>query len=153
MSRHTALIRWTRDTAPDTGNAYSRVHTWTFDGGTELRASASPQVVPLPWSAADAVDPEEAFVASLASCHMLWFLSLATRAGWQVLHYQDAAEALLGRDAEGRQAITEVWLRPKVSFAASQSITPEQLLALHHQAHEACFLANSVRCRMHIEPV
>ncbi len=84
MSRYTANIRWTRGDAKFTDNRYSRRHLWRFDGGIEVPASSSPHSVPLPYSSADAVDPEEAFVASIASCHMLWFLSIAAKRGHRV---------------------------------------------------------------------
>jgi organic hydroperoxide reductase OsmC/OhrA len=109
-------------------------------------------VVPLPWSDAAAVDPEEAFVAALSSCHMLWFLSIAARQGWCVDRYRDAAEGVMARDAQGRMAMTLVTLRPEVRFGGAQP-TPEQLHAMHHEAHAECFIANSVKTEVRCEPV
>jgi organic hydroperoxide reductase OsmC/OhrA len=153
MSTHLATIAWQRAAgAAFTDNRYSRVHTWHFDGGAEVRASSSPQVVPLPMSDASAVDPEEAFVASLSSCHLLWFLSLAAAEGWCVDAYEDAATGVLGRNASGRLAMTLVTLRPRVRFGGAQP-SREAIEALHHRAHEACFIAASVRTEVHCEPV
>ncbi len=153
MSAYTAQLRWQR--APQevfTDNRYSRRHRLVFDGGVELAASSSPSVVPLPWSDAAAVDPEEMFVASLASCHMLWFLSLAAQQGWCVEVYEDDAQGRLARDEHGRLAMTEVLLRPRVVFAGERQPGDDQLQQLHHQAHEKCFIANSVRSTVRCEP-
>src|SRR6266481_2687869 len=117
MSTYTAIIRWERGDQPFTDNRYSRAHRWLFDGGVEVPASSSPHVVPLPLSVAAAVDPEEAFVASLSSCHMLWFLSLAARRGLVVDGYHDEAVGVMSKDASGKPAITRVTLRPEVHFA------------------------------------
>jgi organic hydroperoxide reductase OsmC/OhrA len=124
---------------------YSRAHTWIFDGGIELAASSSPHVVPLPMSSESAVDPEEAFVASLSSCHMLWFLSIAAEKNYIVESYEDRAEGILGGNTDGKLAMTKVTLKPKVIF--NENVTPsrEQVDELHHMAHEKCFIANSVR--------
>ncbi|MEX6503771.1 OsmC family protein [Pseudomonas zhanjiangensis] len=151
MARHSAEILWQRDEQNFLDNRYSRAHRWRFDGGLEVAASSSPHVVPLPYSDAGAVDPEEAFVASLSSCHMLWFLGLAAQQGFVVERYLDRAEGLMARNAEGRLAMTEVVLRPRVSFAGTQP-TREQLDALHHSAHDHCFIANSVKTAVRCEP-
>ncbi len=153
MSSHTAVIRWQRGDARFTDNRYSRAHRWQFDGGAIVEASASPHVVPLPYSNAAGVDPEEAFVASLSSCHMLWFLSLAAEQGYCIDDYEDAAEGFMGRDAAGHTAILHVTLRPKVRCSGTKQPNAEQLLSLHHAAHEQCFIANSVRTELRIEPV
>src|SRR5262245_22696752 len=145
MSAHEATIHWRRKDERFTDGRYSRAHTWRFDGGAVVPASASPQVVRAPYSSAEAVDPEEAFVASLSSCHMLWFLSIAAEAGYVVDEYTDEARGTLAKDASGRQAMTEVVLRPRVTFAGEKRPSAEALDALHHRAHEACFLANSVK--------
>ncbi len=152
MSHYSAQLVWQR--AADeafSDNRYSRRHLLRFDGGVELPASSSPQVVPLPMSDASAVDPEEMFVASLASCHMLWFLSIAARRGHRVERYEDDAVGTMARRPDGRLAMTEVVLRPQVEFIAP---APEAaaLLALHHEAHEACFIANSVTTDVRCEP-
>ena len=148
MSTHTATVRWAALPGEDYARGqYSRAHEWVFDGGAVVRASASPTIVPAPWSDAGAVDPEEAFVASLAACHMLFFLDFARRAGAVVTAYEDAAEAVMAKGEDGRMRITKVTLRPRVEFAGEGP----DLESLHHQAHEACFIANSVTCEVVIE--
>jgi organic hydroperoxide reductase OsmC/OhrA len=132
---------------------YSRAHEWSFDGGARVKASSSPQVVPVPMSDASAVDPEEAFVASLSSCHMLWFLSLAAKAGYVVDRYEDRAQGVMSKDGRGKLAMTLVTLRPRVNFSGARRPSRAQLDALHHAAHEECFLANSVRSEVRCEPV
>ena len=152
MAEHQATIHWERKGAAFVDNQYSRGHDWAFDGGVQVPASSSPHVVPLPYSVAMAVDPEEAFVAALASCHMLWFLSLAVKQGYVVDRYQDTAVGRMGRDAEGKQAMLDVTLRPAVTFAGTQRPDEVQLAALHHAAHAECFIANSVKTRVHCVP-
>ncbi len=125
-------------------NAYSRGHAWRFDGGVEVLASASPTVVPLPHSVEAAVDPEEAFIAAISSCHMLWFLDFARRAGLVVASYEDKAEGVMARVAPGKMAVTKVTLRPQVTFNADRLPPADLIDTLHHKAHEACFIANSV---------
>ena len=149
---HTALIRWRLGDADFLGKRYGRAHTWTFDGGLEVTASSSPHVVPLPMSDARAVDPEEAFVASLSSCHMLWFLDIASRAGWAVESYEDAAEGRMGRNGAGKLVVDVVTLRPRTRFSGARVPDADTLKTLHHEAHEECFLANSVRCEIRCEP-
>ncbi len=154
MSEHTATVRWQRQPLEAFHDGrYSRRHEVAFDGGAVLPASSSPSVVPLPMSDASAVDPEEMFVAALASCHMLWFLSLAAAAGLRVDRYVDEARGVLQRDAAGRQAITQVVLRPRVRLIGERKASPDELAALHHEAHERCFIANSVRTEVRVEPV
>jgi organic hydroperoxide reductase OsmC/OhrA len=131
-------------------NHYSRVHTWKFDGGIEVAASSSPHVVPLPMSSEAAVDPEEAFIASISSCHMLWFLSIAAEENYIVERYEDQAEGILGKDAEGKLAMTKVTLKPKVVFNPATIPSREQVDELHHLAHEKCFIANSVKTKITI---
>jgi organic hydroperoxide reductase OsmC/OhrA len=152
MSAHTAGIEWRRGDAAFTDSCYSRAHVWRFDGGVEVPASASPHVVPPPLGRADAVDPEEAFVAALASCHMLWFLSLAARRGFVVDSYSDQATGLMERDKRGRMAITRVTLRPLAVFSGPRVPDRAGLDELHHAAHEQCFIANSVRTEVFCEP-
>lgn len=152
MTHYTASVRWQLDDGNFSQRRYSRRHQWQFDGGVSVPASSSPHVVPLPWSDPAAVDPEEAFVAALSSCHMLWFLDLAARAGWAIESYDDEASGVMAADAQGRQVMTEVTLRPVVRLAAGCERDQAALIALHHQAHEACFLANSVHTRIHCEP-
>jgi len=153
MSTYTATITWQRDGQPFTDRRYRRHHAWHFDGGMVVAGSSSPQVVPLPMSDAAAVDPEEAFVASLSSCHLLWFLDLACRDGWVVDDYQDAATGVLAKNAEGQLAMTEVTLRPAVRFAGARQPDAAEIHRLHHAAHAACFIANSVRSDVRCEPV
>ena len=117
--KHVATIEWQRGGAAFTDRRYPRVHRWRFDGGAEVAASSSPHVVPVPLSDPTAVDPEEAFVAALASCHMLWFLSIAAELGYTVERYVDAAEGTMARDADGRMAMTVVTLRPRTAFAGA----------------------------------
>jgi organic hydroperoxide reductase OsmC/OhrA len=151
MSTYTATIRWTRD--PDTDFArgqYSRAHRWEFDGGISLVASASPHIVPAPWSSADAVDPEEAFVASLASCHMLFFVDLARRAGLVIDSYTDEAEGTLEKRDDGKMWMSQVIMRPKIDWGGD---APDEatIADLHHRAHDACFIANSVTTKVTVE--
>ncbi len=150
---HTALIRWHAGDADFLGKRYSRAHTWTFDGGVVVPASSSPHVVPLPMSDAIAVDPEEAFVAALSSCHMLWFLDIASRAGVAIERYEDAAEGRMGRNGAGKLVVDRVTLRPRVRVTGARVPDAAALAALHREAHEECFLANSVRCEILCEPV
>ncbi len=153
MSRYTAQVQWQRrDGEAFTDQRYSRAHRLRFDGGIEVPASSSPQVVKLPMSDANAVDPEEAFVASLASCHLLWFLSLAADAGFVVDRYLDKADGVMARNADGKLAMTVVTLRPCVRFAAGQAPDAAAHERLHHRAHEECFIANSVRTDVRCEP-
>ena len=154
MATYHADTLWERTAPPEDflKNRYSRRQLLRFDGGAELPGSSSPHVVPLPWSDAAAVDPEEAFVAALSSCHMLWFLSIAARQGFCVDSYRDAAEGVMARDARGRMSMTVVTLRPEARFGGAQP-TPEQLHAMHHEAHEECFIANSVKTEVRCEPV
>lgn len=153
MAEYVATILWDRKGAPFLDNRYSRAHLWRFDGGVEVPGSSSPHVVPPPMSDAHAVDPEEAFVASLSSCHMLWFLSLAAKQGYVVERYEDRATGVMARNPEGRLAMTVVTLRPAVSFGGDRQPSQEDLDALHHRAHEECFIASSVKTEVRCEPL
>lgn len=153
MAQHSATITWLRGEQPFLDNRYSRAHRWQFDGGLEVPASSSPDVVPQPMSDASAVDPEEAFVASLSSCHMLWFLSLAAKQGFQVDSYKDEAQGTLARNEQGRLAMTDIVLRPRVLFSGAKLPDEAEVHALHNSAHDACFLANSVICPVRCEPI
>jgi organic hydroperoxide reductase OsmC/OhrA len=149
MSTHTATIRWSQDEGDHFSlGRYTRVHEIAFDGGTTIQASGAPNNVPAQFSSETSVDPEEMFVASLASCHMLWFLDFARRAGIEILSYEDEAEGVMAKSAEGRTAITRVTLRPKIECSADAAT----LEKIHHQAHEACFIANSVKTEIVVEP-
>ena len=153
MNEYSATILWERGSHPFTDNRYSRSHRWRFDGGQEVAAAASPHLVPGPYADPAAIDPEEAFVASLSSCHMLWFLGLAGKRGYCVDRYRDAASGIMEKNAEGRVAITRVTLRPEASFSGAKQPNRAELDALHHEAHERCFIANSVRSEVRCEPV
>ena len=152
MSEYTAKIEWQRGEQEFLGNRYSRKHTLRFDGGAELAGSSSPSVVPLPMSEASAVDPEEMFVASLSSCHMLWFLSIAAARKFCVDSYVDDASGIMARNEEAKTVMTVVTLKPRVVFSGDHLPTVEQINALHHKAHEACFIANSVTSEVRVEP-
>ena len=152
MASHTATVRWSSSPGEDYAKGqYSRAHKWSFDGGAVVAASASPTIVPAPWSDAAGVDPEEAFVASLASCHMLFFLDFARRAGVVVASYEDEAVGEMETGEDRRTRITKVTLRPRITL---EGAAPDAaaLDALHHKAHEACFIANSVTSEIAIEP-
>ena len=144
MSAYTATIRWTRKADGDFAKGqYSRAHEWGFDGGLTVPASPSPHIVPAPWNDPTGVDPEEAFVASLSSCHMLFFVDLARRAGLIVDSYTDEAEGILEKRTDGKMAMTRVTLRPQITWGST--VPDDAAVAdLHHRAHEACFIANSV---------
>ena len=151
MSIYTAIIRWSRDPSTDFARGqYSRAHQWVFDGGLTVRASPSPHVVPAPWNDPAGVDPEEAFVASLSSCHMLFFVDFARRGGFVVDEYVDEAEGVLEKRADGKMWMSRVTLRPRVTWGGSPP--DESAIAdLHHRAHEACFIANSVTTDVRVE--
>lgn len=153
MAEYTATVSWDRSGARFTDNRYSRAHRWTFDGGISIVASASPHVVPVPLSDPGAIDPEEAFVAALSSCHMLWFLSIAAKRGFTVDSYQDVAVGHMEKNTEGRLAITRVERRPSIQF--SGAIVPEsnQIDDMHEEAHRQCFIANSVRSLVSVKPI
>jgi organic hydroperoxide reductase OsmC/OhrA len=153
VAEYQATIDWERNGAEFVGSRYSRAHRWEFDGGVHVPASASPHVVPAPYSVAAAVDPEEAFVAALSSCHMLWFLSIACKRGFVVDRYRDAASGTMGRDGEGRLAMLDVTLRPSVTFGGTKRPSAAEVDELHHAAHAECFIASSVKTRVHCEPV
>ncbi len=151
MSVYTATIRWSRTGDGDfTKGQYSRAHEWAFDGGAVVPAGPSPHIVPEPWGNPAGVDPEEAFVASLSSCQMLFFVDFARRAGFVIDAYVDEAEGVLEKRGDGRMAMTRVTLRPRVTWAGE---TPDAaaLADLHHRAHEACFIANSVTTEVTVD--
>jgi len=153
VAEHVAVITWDRFDAAFTDNRYSRAHRWTFDGGATIAASSSPHVVPVPLSDPLGVDPEEAFVASLSSCHMLWFLSIAAGRGFTVDTYEDHAVGTMARNAEGRPAMTRVVLRPSIAFSGASLPTADDIAAMHDEAHHSCFIANSVRTEVVVETV
>ena len=149
MSTHTATVDWSRGDQAFTDGAYSRGHAWRFDGGAVVRGSSAP---PVPGSDPAAVDPEEALVAAVSACHMLFFLAYAARDGLTVDRYTDAAVAEMGRDDRGKVSITRVTLRPDIRWGG-EAPAAEVLDDLHHRAHEACYLANSIRGEVVVEPV
>ena len=151
MPRYQATVIW-KNKGPDfLDNKYSRVHQWRFEGGAVVEATAAPDIVPEPWSNSANLDPEATFVASLSSCHMLFFLYFAAKQGYQVDSYQDQAEGFLEQNDEGRMSMTRVILRPKVVYMGDQIPDQDALDELHHAAHEHCFIANSVNTCITIE--
>src|SRR5258705_13230338 len=139
MSDYTVTVAWQRGDAAFTDNRYSRAHTWAFDGGVVVPGSSSPSVVKAPYSDPHAVDPEEAFVASLSSCHMLWFLSLAAERGLRVDRYVDHAVGVMGKNSDGKLAMTRVTLRPDIAWSGERKPDDAQIAELHHRAHDECF--------------
>ncbi len=130
---------------------YSRAHKWFFDGGIELKASSSPHVVPVPMSDESAVDPEEAYIASISSCHMLWFLSIAAGKKFTIESYEDESEGILAKDEKEKLAMTEINLNPKIIFSGEKIPSQDEINELHHLAHEKCFIANSVKTKVKIQ--
>jgi organic hydroperoxide reductase OsmC/OhrA len=153
MAHHTAEISWLRGTQDFVGNRYRRKHLLRFDGGIEIAGSSSSHVVPLPMSDACAVDPEEMFVASIASCHMLWFLSIAAKYNFCVDRYDDKPVGIMQRNKDGKMAMTKVTLKPSVQFSGTEIPSYDQLNKMHHEAHAECFIANSVTTDVCCEPV
>jgi organic hydroperoxide reductase OsmC/OhrA len=153
MSTHTVTVRWARGDHAFTDNRYSRAHVWHFDGGAKIPGSSSPHVVPLPYSDPHAVDPEEAFVASVSSCHMLFFLSIAAGRGFCVDSYVDDAAGVMGKDAAGKFVVTVITLRPRIAFTGTLLPSRSDIDSMHHEAHEECFIANSVKTEIRCEPV
>lgn len=147
MSEHVAEIEWSRGDAEFTYEAYPRDHRWTFDGSTYVEASAAPDYRGTP----SRVDPEEAFVAAVASCHMLTFLAIAARKRRTVESYRDRAIGHMEKNDEGRLAITRVVLRPEIRFAAGSEPDEKTLTSMHHSAHDHCFIANSIRTEVTVE--
>jgi organic hydroperoxide reductase OsmC/OhrA len=153
MSTYTATVLWTRQTTEAfVDNRYSRAHVWSFDGGFSIPGSSAPSSVPLPLSKPDAIDPEEAFVASLSSCHMLFFLYHAARFGAVVDRYEDAAIGELGKLATGKSWVSRVTLNPRVTWGSGKVPSAVELEGLHHKAHEDCYIANSVKTEVVVAP-
>jgi len=153
MAKYFATISWSRGEQAFLDNQYSRGHQWSFDGGAIVEASSSPHIVPLPYSVVANVDPEEAFVASLSSCHMLFFLSIAAKKRLLVDSYKDQAVGVMGKDEQGRAFVEIVTLKPKVVFSGEKIPSRTVLEKMHHQAHELCFIANSVKTKVTTEIV
>jgi organic hydroperoxide reductase OsmC/OhrA len=153
MSEYKATIKWQR-TGPDfLKGKYSREHTWTFDGGVTVPASASPSVVPVPYSNPANVDPEEAFVASISSCHMLTFVYLAGRQGFQIDNYEDEAVGVLTKNEKGVPWMSLVTLNPRIIYSGEKRPSPDDEKHLHHLAHEQCYIANSIKTEVVVHSV
>jgi organic hydroperoxide reductase OsmC/OhrA len=148
MSEHKVTLKWERGSAPFEYQKYPRDHTWKFDGGHEMTASAAPAYLGNPKH----VDPEEAYVASLSSCHMLTFLSIACKQKFVMDEYVDEAVGVMEKNSEGKLAITRVTLKPRIKFSGEKQPTKEELDKMHHAAHENCFIANSVKTEIKVEP-
>lgn len=153
MAHYEAEVIWTRGEQDFLGKRYSRLHLWRFDGGVEVPASSSPHVVPLPMSDASAVDPEEAFIASVSSCHMLTFLAIAAKHKFCVDHYRDKAVGVMEKNSQGKWFVSLVTLKPEIVFSGEALPTQQEINAMHHDAHEECFIANSVKTEVRCEPV
>jgi len=151
MSNHTATISW-KNSGPDfLKGHYSREHTWSFDGGLVVPASPSPLNVRLPYSNPASVDPEEAFVASVSSCHMLTYLFLAYQLGFQVDSYQDLATGVMAKNEKGVPWVSSVILRPNIAYGGEKKPTQAEVADLHHHSHEQCFIANSIKTVVTVE--
>jgi organic hydroperoxide reductase OsmC/OhrA len=151
MHKYEATVAWKRGEQKFSDNRYSRAHEWIFDGGTRVPASSSPLSVPVPMSDLAGVDPEEALVAAASSCHMLFFLSIAAKRGFIVESYVDHAFAVMDKDGNGKIAITRVTLRPEIIFSSERQPDKTELDAIHHEAHERCFIANSLKSEVVVE--
>lgn len=151
MKQFEARVAWQRGEQAFSDLRYSRAHVWQFDGGLSVPASSSPLSVPVPMSDPAAVDPEEALVAAASSCHMLFFLSLAAARGLVIDSYRDHAHGSLGQDAQGRQSMTRIVLRPRMVFGGARQPDAAELAALHHEAHQRCYIANSLKGEIVVE--
>ena len=151
MSNHCATIHWKRTSADFVKGSYSREHTWTFDGGLTIPASPSPSVVPAPFSNPANIDPEEAFVASVSSCHMLTFLYLASRAGFIIDDYEDDAVGVMTKNEKGVPWVSKITLRPRIAWSGEKLPTPAECQSLHHAAHEQCLIANSIKTEVVVD--
>lgn len=153
MKQFEATVIWQRGIQPFADNRYSRAHQWEFDGGLRVPASSSPLSVPLPMSDASALDPEEALVAAVSSCHMLFFLSIAAQRGFVVDSYTDHAIGSMQKNADGKMAMTRIALRPDIAFSGERAPGAHDLAAIHHSAHEQCYIANSIKAEVVIQGV
>jgi len=153
MQQFEAQVSWQRGSQAFTDNRYSRAHQWLLDGGLQVPCSSSPLSVPVPMSDPTAIDPEEALVAALSSCHMLFFLSIAARQGFIVDAYCDQAVGIMGSNADGKKAMTLITLRPAITFGGERHPSAADLDAIHHEAHEQCYIANSIKADVVIEGV
>jgi organic hydroperoxide reductase OsmC/OhrA len=151
MSEHKAKILWTHSTGDFLKGTYSREHTWAFDGGMTVPASSSPAAVRIPFSNPANIDPEEAFVASLSSCHMLTYLFIASRKGFEISRYEDEAVGLMTKNDRGILWVSSVVLHPRITYSGVKTPTREEEDQMHHAAHEQCFIANSVKTDVRVE--
>jgi organic hydroperoxide reductase OsmC/OhrA len=150
MPEHHAFVSWTSQGSDFLSGKYSRAHVWRFDGGLSVRAAASPHNVPVALTDSGAVDPEEAFVAAVASCHMLTFLYLAFRAGIHVMRYDDEAVGTMSKDADGNAWVSSVTLRPQLGFGPGKTPDAAEIARLHHEAHATCIIANSIKTAVQV---
>jgi organic hydroperoxide reductase OsmC/OhrA len=146
MSTYTATVTWKND-SPDTftKNRYTRGHTWSFDGGIEVPASSSPHAVRVPFSVEAAVDPEEALVAAASSCHMLTFLWIAAKRGFNIDSYSDDAVGEMTTSMDGKQFVSKITLDPKIEWSGDTVPTADEIADMHHEAHAGCYIANSIK--------
>jgi organic hydroperoxide reductase OsmC/OhrA len=151
MSEHKATIRWNQTQGDFAKGTYSREHTWTFDGGFTVPASSSPAAVKVPFSNPANVDPEEAYVASLSSCHMLTFLYVASRKGFEIAAYEDEAVGMMTKNERGIPWVSSVILRPRITYGGARKPTAQEETDMHHDAHAGCFIANSVKTDVKVE--
>jgi organic hydroperoxide reductase OsmC/OhrA len=150
MSEHKAIVSWQRSGPGFLEGKYSREHRWTFDGGAVVVASAAPANVPAPYSNPAGIDPEEAFVAAISSCHMLTYLYLASRHGFQIDSYEDEAVGVMTKNERGIPWVSSVALHPKITYSGERQPSAEEVQELHHQAHEQCFIANSIKTEVQV---
>ena len=151
MSTHRATVRWEQAGGPFAKRQFSRAHTWSFDGGVTIPAAAAPSAVPVQFTDPSAVDPEEAYVAAIASCHLLSFLPLAALGGFEVLRYADDAVGMMTKNDQGKLWVSEVELSPRITWAEGKTPSAEHLADLHHRAHMDCYIANSVRTEIRVK--
>jgi organic hydroperoxide reductase OsmC/OhrA len=151
MSEHKATLKWTHSQGDFLKGTYSREHTWSFDGGMTVAASSSPAAVRVPFSNPANVDPEEAFVASLSSCHMLTYLFIASRKGFEISNYEDDAVGMLTKNEQGVPWVSSVVLHPRITYAGTKTPTREEEDQMHHAAHDQCFIANSVKTDIKVQ--
>lgn len=151
MATHKATVRWNRASPDFVKGRYSREHTWTFDGGIIVAASPAPSVVPAPYSNPANVDPEEAFVASVSSCHMLTFLHVASKAGFEIKSYEDEAVGVMTKNEKGVPWVSTITLHPRIVWGDARRPTREEEDRLHHAAHEQCYVANSIKTVVSVE--
>jgi organic hydroperoxide reductase OsmC/OhrA len=151
MSTHKATIRWNRASPDFLKGKYSREHTWTFDGGITVAASPAPSSVPPPYCNPANVDPEEAFVASVSSCHMLTFLYVAAKAGFEIKSYEDEAVGVMTKNEKGVPWVSTITLHPRIIWGDARRPTSVEEERLHHAAHEQCYVANSIKTVVNVE--